>query len=276
MVTGRYAGRSTFHPHDTKMARVRSYVMARDTDPVTRLVMCGICGHGGGVDGVDHIVPASECESRGISLWNTNNLRAAHSKVACPTCSLAAKRQIFCNSLRGALSTPAARLKISKLTSLRIVDVDASKHGGKLARPAEEPDRWLAKCAMYQVIPVAEHANLDVQVAEICADWNSSVGQAVSDRVREVEARAKALAPVSAKGSKYAPPGYLRSRVISVRTHSPDGSILGRVGVPKGAGGNRYPLMFVSNAKGFTVNRGHGSLREAHNLFLSRALDEVL
>lgn len=155
-MVGRYAGRSTIHPNDRKMVRVRSYVMARDTDPVTRLVMCGICGHSGGVDGVDHIVPASECESRGISLWATDNLRAAHSKVPCPTCSVAANRQIFCNALRGALSTPAARLKISKLTGLRIVEVDASKHGGKLARPAEEPDRWLAKCAMYQVIPVAE------------------------------------------------------------------------------------------------------------------------
>jgi hypothetical protein len=141
MVTGRYGGRGTVHPHDTKMARVRAYVLARDADPITRQVICGICGHGGS-DGVDHIIPASECEMRGISLWNTNNLRAAHSKVPCPTCSVAARRQIFCNALRGSLSTPAARLKISKLTGLRIVEVDASKHGGKLARPTEEPDRW--------------------------------------------------------------------------------------------------------------------------------------
>lgn len=131
-VTGRFGGRGTVHPGDSKMGRIRKWVLARDR------YMCGICGHAQ-ADGVDHIVPAAECEARAISLWDSGNLRAAHSKVPCPTCSAAAGKRIYCNALRSNLSTEAARLKLSKLTGARVVDVDAAQRAGKPKDVGERP-----------------------------------------------------------------------------------------------------------------------------------------
>jgi hypothetical protein len=59
--------------------------------------------------------------------------------------------------------------------------------------------------------------------------------------------------PVSPIGSKYAPPGYLASRVTPDYNHNDDGTILGLVGIPKiGTNSNRYPYPFINSGKGGT------------------------
>lgn len=140
-------GTGTVHPHDTRMARIARRVLERDR------YACWICGHGemtatgrpgyAAADGIDHVVPAAECEVRGISLWDGNNMRAAHSKRQCPVCAQAAaalgnttpgNRAGYCNAMRGSLSIQAARLKIAKRTGLEIVGLDASAYEGN--RPA--------------------------------------------------------------------------------------------------------------------------------------------
>jgi len=114
-------GRETVHPNDPVMKRVRAWVIRRDRG------MCGICGHPGS-DGVDHVVPLSECEVRGISPWQPGNLQAAHSKRPCQVCQDAAlanggQRAGYCNALRGSLSLDAARLKIARRTNLVVMGV---------------------------------------------------------------------------------------------------------------------------------------------------------
>lgn len=107
------------------------------------------------------------------------------------------------------------------------------------------------------------------------ADWGSGVGQYISRVTEEVQAAARARAPVSSRGSKYAPPGYLRSRVNVAHQHAPDGSVMGMVGVPLSKG-SRYPLPFVANPAGKTRNRGHRTARAAADYFLARALASVV
>jgi hypothetical protein len=111
----------------------------------------------------------------------------------------------------------------------------------------------------------------------MCSDWTSPVGQYIERVTAEVHQAATDTAPVSDRGSKYFPPGYLRGRVSIAHQHDDAGVILGLVGVPikAGRGGNRAPLMFIANAAGRTANRGRRSYRNASNRFLLRALQEV-
>ncbi len=111
-------------------------------------------------------------------------------------------------------------------------------------------------------------------VRELFSDWNGPVGKAVAAMTDEVEAAARIMAPVSARGSKYAWPGYLKAWTREAVEHHYDdqGFVLGLVGAPV------YPYAFVSNfhsRKGYTVNRGHRSVRRADDRYLDDALDSV-
>lgn len=111
----------------------------------------------------------------------------------------------------------------------------------------------------------------EAAIAELCASWDSGVGQTVAEVTERVHAAAIAMAPASARGSKYAPPGYLKTRIAAAYKHDAAGQVLGLVGIPLHAG-SRYPYPFISNEKGSTINRGHRSRRAAVNAFLLRAL----
>lgn len=109
--------------------------------------------------------------------------------------------------------------------------------------------------------------------------WTSDIGHYIEQKTEEVHAAAVAMAPVSPKGSKYAPVGFLKTRVaVTTEHHTTDGRVLGLVGVPLRAG-SRYPYDFVANMWGVTRNAnqyGHYGLRPARNYFLSRALVAVM
>ena len=133
---------------------------------------------------------------------------------------------------------------------------------------------------------MAGNVTVDIDQAAVDAlftSWESPVGAYIEQLTTEVHAVARALAPVSRTGSKYAPPGYLKGRVNVARQHQPDGVLLGMVGVPLGTRGGRYPLNFVSNPKGSTRNANrvggvvrHYGLRPAANRFLLAALRSVV
>jgi hypothetical protein len=114
------------------------------------------------------------------------------------------------------------------------------------------------------------------------SDWSSPVGLYIERLATEVQQVAKDMAPVSPRGSKYAPPGYLRSRVHLAHQHRPDGTVFGMVGVPLSKG-SRYPLPFVDNPRGATRNankaggrtRRYG-YRRAADRFLLDALNSVM
>lgn len=119
-------GKTTVHPSDPMMNRVRAWVVAQSGG------FCWLCGHGphdgrNGTPrlGIDHVVPLAECEVRGISPYQTSNLRAAHTRQPCPVCQAAAaalgNKAGFCNSMRGAKSPEAARLLIARRTGLVIL-----------------------------------------------------------------------------------------------------------------------------------------------------------
>lgn len=117
-------------------------------------------------------------------------------------------------------------------------------------------------------------------IAELCATWESNVGQQVAVVTDAVHAMAVAMAPASPRGSKYAPPGFLKTRV-AVAHKVDDGQIVGLVGVPLHAG-SRYPLPFVDSSTGTARNANriggkvrHYGYRAAANHFLLRALNAV-
>jgi hypothetical protein len=112
-------------------------------------------------------------------------------------------------------------------------------------------------------------------VEAMFADWTSCVGEYVAQITDAVEATAKSLAPVSRRGSRWAPPGTLKSQVHSVYSHGADGSVQGLVGVSRSST-KGYPLNFVWNATGKTRNANQYGLfgsRRADNAFLFEALN---
>lgn len=116
--------------------------------------------------------------------------------------------------------------------------------------------------------------NIDEGAVEaMFRDWSSPVGLYIADLTQRAEDTAKVIAPVSPKGSKYAPPGYLKSRIVGTTEHYTDdkGYVLGLVGIPLRAG-SRYPYPFVNNPSGKTWNKGHRTFRRAMAKFLNEAL----
>ena len=113
---------------------------------------------------------------------------------------------------------------------------------------------------------------------DLFRSWDGPVGQAVGQVTAEVEEIARFLAPVSATGSKFAPPGYLKSSTRESAEHhySDDGSsVMGLVGA------SRYPFNFISAKSGYVANPrsgkrpGKGSSRRADDDFLARAIDSA-
>jgi hypothetical protein len=89
--------------------RIVRFVVSRDRGK------CHICGHFAAYS-ADHIIPDTEGGSS-----RPDNLKAAHGyPKACPDCSAAAGKPIYCNEIRGAMSIERARLLIEKRTGLTI------------------------------------------------------------------------------------------------------------------------------------------------------------
>lgn len=111
-------------------------------------------------------------------------------------------------------------------------------------------------------------------IKEMMRDWESPVGRAIQDATQIVEDTARISAPVSPKGSKLAPIGFLKAntRQSLELHHDADGVIMGLVGSP------RYPMNFISNPtsrKGFTWNRGHKTFRPGDNQYLDDSLNSL-
>lgn len=114
------ARRRDDHPHDKRWGRIKSFVIQRD------MGKCVACGHWG-ADGIDHVIPRSECAVRGISPYDPSNLAAIHHSQPCPECAQAAaalgNKAGHCNQLKGSGSLERARQLISNRTGLTIYGV---------------------------------------------------------------------------------------------------------------------------------------------------------
>ena len=118
-------------------------------------------------------------------------------------------------------------------------------------------------------------------IAAMASDWAGPVGQIIERVTAEVHHAAKAMAPVSARGSKYAPSGFLRSRVTMAHAEDSAG-VLGLVGIPKDNRGSRYPYPFLHSASGTRKVRNGWSrpgtvykIMSADNVFLETALESA-
>ena len=89
----------------------------------------------------------------------------------------------------------------------------------------------------------------DAAIAAEWADWDSDVGRYIARLTEEAEDTARILAPVSSRGSRYAPPGTLKRQIHSVYSHGDSGSVMGLVGVSRTAT-RGYPLNFVASSSG--------------------------
>ena len=124
---------------------------------------------------------------------------------------------------------------------------------------------------MAEVRVTGVEAEADAQVQAMLRNWDSVIGRAFRDAVDIVEETARIGAPVSPKGSKLAPTGFLKANTRqSLDLHyDEDHVILGLVGVP------RYPHNFISSKEGFTWNRGRKSYRPARNRYLPDSLNSL-
>lgn len=114
----------------------------------------------------------------------------------------------------------------------------------------------------------------EAAIQAMLRDWSSPLGRAIQDAVDVVEDAARVTAPVSPKGSKLAPPGFLKANTRqSLEQHKDaEGIIMGLVGSP------RFPMNFTSNPtsrKGYTWNRGHQTFRPGDNQYLSDSLGSL-
>lgn len=114
---------------------------------------------------------------------------------------------------------------------------------------------------------------IEADVQAMLRDWDSALGRAFQDATQIVEDTARIAAPVSPKGSKLAPIGYLKgnTRQSLERHYNEDGIIMGLVGAP------RYPYNFIANPtshKGYTRNRD-GTPRPGDNDYLKDSLNSL-
>jgi hypothetical protein len=79
---------------------------------------------------------------------------------------------------------------------------------------------------------------IEAQIQVMLRDWDSPLGRVFQDATQIVEDTARIAAPVSPKGSKLAPIGFLKAttRQSLERHHDDEGIIMGLVGA------SRYPL----------------------------------
>lgn len=114
-------------------------------------------------------------------------------------------------------------------------------------------------------------------IREMARSWDSPIGEAVRAAGEHVADYQRLTAPISAKGSKYAPPGFVKSRISESESHDGDGVVQALVGTVsnKRGGAYPYPVAFFSNRKGFTWNRGRHSRRPARNRFIQDSLNSL-
>jgi hypothetical protein len=98
---------------------------------------------------IDHDpVPLAECAVKGVSPYDTGNLKLIHGDP-CPTCSAAAavlgnRWSGRCSSAKGALSMARFRQKAANMTGLVIVGVQPQAGKPRSAQAAEQGERpWL-------------------------------------------------------------------------------------------------------------------------------------
>jgi hypothetical protein len=120
------------------------------------------------------------------------------------------------------------------------------------------------------------HVDLDQDAIDaMFSDPDGDIARAIYEAADEITQVARALAPISSRGSRYAPPGTLKRQIHSVHGHNDDGDVAAFVGISRTTT-RGYPLNFVWNSKGSTFNRGHHSSRPASNAFLLRALETTV
>lgn len=125
-------------------------------------------------------------------------------------------------------------------------------------------------------------------ILQMGMDWTSPVGEIIRAATEHVVNAQTGMAPVSPIGSRYAPPGYLRSRIHAANPdHFDDeGRIMGLAGVAVNRSGGAwpYPLRFISMPSGRIsnpyINRKTGrplsnkprTYRASANYFIRNAL----
>lgn len=117
----------------------------------------------------------------------------------------------------------------------------------------------------------------DEDVRALFSDLDGPVAKIIEAATERVGDYQRETAPVSPAGSKYAPPGFLKSRTGPAQElhHDPDtGFVTGYAGTPtnRHGGAYPYPLSFISNPSGSTWNRGRKTKRPARNRFIQEAL----
>ena len=114
----------------------------------------------------------------------------------------------------------------------------------------------------------------EAAIQAMIRSWDSPIGRAIDDATQVVEDTARISAPVSPKGSKLAPIGFLKANTRQSLEHheDADGVIMGLVGAAS------YPYNFIANPtshKGYTWNRGHKTFRPGDNNYLNDALNSL-
>lgn len=111
----RDTGRTRYGAEGSVWRRIAAFVISRDRG------ICHICLHNGaGVP--DHLIPVAERPDLAL---DAANMKAAHGYLktkdgACPVCSEAAGKPVYCNEIRGALSVERARRLIEQRTGLTL------------------------------------------------------------------------------------------------------------------------------------------------------------
>jgi hypothetical protein len=112
-------------------------------------------------------------------------------------------------------------------------------------------------------------------IDELMSDPYGPVAVILEEAADVVLAAAKGSAPVSKRGSKYAPPGKLKSEVRKSHLgHADDGTLAMWVGYGKSG---IYPGAFVNNSQGFTRNKnqyGSFGVRKTGQ-FLERSINAL-
>lgn len=126
-------------------------------------------------------------------------------------------------------------------------------------------------------------------INEMARSWNSPCGTIIRAATEHVESTMRATAPVSGKGSRYSPPGHLKSTVRTAVPdhHNADGVILGLAGVGVNRSGGSYPYAarfinmfpatiisnpYIDRRTGLPIRGRKKTYRPAHNLFLVESL----
>jgi hypothetical protein len=85
--------------------------------------------------------------------------------------------------------------------------------------------------------------SVEEQLAEMTSDWDSPIGVAIAEITDELAATMKATAPVSSRGSKYSPPGAMKSSTHGSRHIGKNSRLYGLASTPRFPGNFILPLL---------------------------------